>query len=223
MVIVPSLSCGQRSLVLVTVNAPQGAAEYSDTLLVITANGQETITFEKASFTDGVYRAGVYLPSDMSGPVPFTAEVVLGGCQIATGGPVVSPDVSSGATVSLAIDLTAKAGPCLPADGGAASGGTGGEKGSGGSGTGGVTAGAGGGGGKGGGSATGGVTGTGGAVGSGGTSGCTCPDPNEICAPGTTSFCSCPQSDSAACAGTCGAVTNICNQPVQCPGTCPAS
>jgi len=100
-VVLPILSCSQHSLVLVTVNAPPGATAYSNVSLIITANGQETTTFNKASFTGGAYKAGVYLPSDMSGPVPFTAEVVQDGCQIATGGPVVSPDVSSGATVSL--------------------------------------------------------------------------------------------------------------------------
>ena len=147
-VIVPILSCSQRSLVLVTVNA-SAMTDYTDVSLVITAIGQETTTFSKVSFTNETYKVGVYLPSDMSGPVSFTAEVVKDGCQIATGGPVMSPDVSSGATVSMAIDVTANVGPCVPADGGAGSSGTG----SGGSGTGGAS-------GRGG-SGTGGVVGTG--------------------------------------------------------------
>ena len=120
----------------------------------------------------------------MSGPVPFTVEVVQDGCQIATGGPVVSPDVSSGATVSLAINLTANTGPCVPVDGGAGSNGTGGGNGSGGSGTGGATTGTGGVSQRrrgrqrrprrlrdGRGDSTGGIIGTGGVVGSGGHGG----------------------------------------------------
>ena len=76
-------------------------------------------------------------------------------------------------------------------------------------------------GGKGTGGASGGTTGSGGVVGSGGSSGCTCPDPNEICQPGTTT-CICSQSDSMACATvTCGTVTNLCNQTVQCPEQLP--
>ncbi len=290
--IIPILSCSQRSLVLVTVNAPNGVTPYSDVSLVITAVGQETTTFNKVSFKSGAYKVGVYLPSDKSGPVQFTAAVDQDGCEIATGGPVVSPDVSSGATVSMAINLTAASGPCVPVDGGAGSSGTGGTTtGSGGSGTGGargtgglfgtggntpgsggavgsggvvgtggmVGTGAGvvgtggligsgghggsatggaigsggvistggvigtggfigsggvvGSGGKGG-SASGGTLGTGGVVGSGGGSGCTCPDPNEICQPGTTT-CICSQDDTTACAGaTCGTATNLCNQTV---------
>src|SRR5450631_626248 len=173
-VTVPILSCSQRSLVLVTINAPQGVA-YTDVSLVITANGVEQTTFGKASFTGGVYKAGVYLPSDMSGKVPFSAEVVQNDCKIAMGGPVESPDVSSGATVSLTIGLNAEA--CVPVDGGAGSSGTGGGTGRGGSGTGGVvgsggvTTGSGGVVGSSGVVGSGGVVGTGGAVGSGGTGG----------------------------------------------------
>ena len=164
-VLVPILSCSQRSLVLVTVNAPEGVTGYSNVSLVITAVGLETTTFNKVSFTDRAYKVGVYLSSDASGPVPFNAEVVQDGCEIASGGPVMSPDVSSGATVSMAIDLTAITGPCVPVDGGAGSNGTGGDKGSGGSGTGGMTTG------TGGAVGTGGANGTGGAIGSGGHGG----------------------------------------------------
>jgi hypothetical protein len=167
-VMVPILSCSQRSLVLVTVNAPQS---YSNVSLVITATDLETTTFNKVSFTDGAYKVGVYLPSDASGPVPFKAEVVQDGCEIASGGPVMSPDVSSGATVSMAIDLTAITGPCVPVDGGVGSGGTGGGKGSGGSGTGGVTTGTGGAVGTGGVLGSGGVIGSGGRIGTGGVTG----------------------------------------------------
>ena len=155
-VIVPILSCSQRSLVLVTVNAPQGVA-YTDVSLIVTAQGVEQTTFSKATFTDGVYKAGVYLPSDMSGKVGFSAAVVQNNCEVAKGGPVDSPDVSSGATVSLTIGLIPE--DCLPVDGGAGSNGTGGAPGSGGSGAGGARG-------------TGGVVGTGGtATGSGGVVG----------------------------------------------------
>ena len=161
-VIVPVLSCSQRSLVLVTVNAPQGVA-YTDVSLIITAQGVEQTTFSKASFTDGVYKAGVYLPSDMSGKVGFSAAVVQNSCEIAKGGPVDSPDVSPGATVSLMIGLTPE--DCVPVDGGAGSSGTGGATGSGGNGTGGAR-------GTGGVVGTGGITtGSGGVVGSGGAVG----------------------------------------------------
>ena len=167
---VPILSCSQRSLVLVTVSAPEGVA-YTDVSLIITANGVEQTTFNKASFTDGVYKAGIYLPSDMSGKVSFSADVVQNNCEIAKGGPVDSPDVSSGATVSMTIGLLAQ--DCVPVDGGAGSSGTGGATGSGGArGTGGVTTGTGGTTtGSGGGVGSGGVVGTGGAVGSGGVVG----------------------------------------------------
>ncbi len=299
-VLVPILSCSQRSLVLVTVDAPQGVTYQSAVSVVMQANdlanGTETTTFDNVVFTGGVYKAGIYLPSDMSGTVMLSAEVVKDSCQIATSDRVNSPDVSSGATVSLTIGLIAQA--CVPVDGGAGSSGTGGTAtGSGGSGTGGArgtgglfgtggnTPGSGGAVGSGGvvgtggmvgtggvvgtggligsgghggsatggaigsggvistggvigtggfigsggvvgsggkgGSASGGTLGTGGVVGSGGGSGCTCPDPNEICQPGTTT-CICSQDDTTACAGaTCGTATNLCNQTVSC-GVCPS-
>ena len=79
---VPILSCSQRSLVLVTLNAPQGVTGYSNVSLVITATGLETTTFNKISFTGGAYKVGVYLPADATGPVPFKAEVVQDGCEV---------------------------------------------------------------------------------------------------------------------------------------------
>ena len=128
--LVPILSCSQRSLVLVTVDAPPGVTYQSAVSLVMTANdtgtGTETTTFDKVAFSGGVYKAGIYLPSDMSGTVTISAEVIQDGCQVATGS-VSAPGIAAGNTVSATLMLSAIA--CVPVDGGAGSGGTGGGKG----------------------------------------------------------------------------------------------
>src|SRR5580692_1675028 len=134
-VIVPILSCSQRSLVLVTVSAPQGVTYAGDVTLVIKANDEETTTFDQAVFTAGVYKAGVYLPSNMSGNVMISAEVDQANCKVATGS-ATALGVSAGATVSTTVDLSAITGPCTAVDGGAGSSGTGGGTGSGGATTG---------------------------------------------------------------------------------------
>src|SRR5580692_9979870 len=149
---VPILSCSQRSLVLVTVEAPPNVTYPSSVSLVLKAddlaNATETTTFDKVLFTNTVFKAGLYLPSDMSGTVMLSAVVVQDNCQVATGS-VNAVGVSAGNTVSATLMLSAIT--CVPVvDGGAGSGGSGGSGTGGAMGTGGLT------------------TGTGGAIGTGG-------------------------------------------------------
>jgi len=125
-VIVPILSCSQRSLVLVTVEAPNGVTYFTEVSLVLKAddgaNGAETTTFEKVTFTSGVYKAGIYLPSSMSGTVMLEAEVVENGCQVAMGS-ANALGVSPGGTASATLQLSQV--PCT-VDGGGGSNGAGG-------------------------------------------------------------------------------------------------
>jgi len=161
-VVVPIVSCSQRSLVLMDVTV-SGTASFSDATLVITANDEQKTTFAGLALNQTAYRAGVYLPSDMTGQVMFKAEVDEGNCIVGTGTAVA--DVSGGGTTGpIALIITPMV-PCVPiTDGGQTGvGGTGGTSGTAGHGGGsGMTGSAGAGGG--------GMTGSAGA-GGGGTTG----------------------------------------------------
>src|SRR5450432_4058143 len=176
-VVVPIVSCSQRSLVLMDVTV-SGTASFSDATLVITANDEQKTTFAGLALNQTAYRAGVYLPSDMTGQVMFKAEVDEGNCIVGTGTAVA--DVSGGGTTGpIALIITPMV-PCVPiTDGGQTGvGGTGGTSGTAGHGGGGGmtgSAGAGGGGmtgsaGAGGGGMTG-TAGSGGMTGSAGSGG----------------------------------------------------
>src|SRR5450432_2294288 len=188
-VVVPIVSCSQRSLVLMDVTV-SGTASFSDATLVITANDEQKTTFAGLALNQTAYRAGVYLPSDMTGQVMFKAEVDEGNCIVGTGTAVA--DVSGGGTTGpIALIITTMV-PCVPiTDGGqtgvggtggtsgtAGHGGGGGMTGSAGAGGGGMTgsAGAGGGGMRGSAGAGGGANGSGGiGHGSGGSGGSVSP------------------------------------------------
>ena len=127
-VVVPIVSCSQRSLVLMDVTVG-GTASFSDATLVITANDEQKTTFAGLALNQTAYRAGVYLPSDMTGQVMFKAEVDEGNCIVGTGTAVA--DVSGGGTTGpIALIITPMV-PCVPiTDGGQTGvGGTGGTSG----------------------------------------------------------------------------------------------
>ncbi len=121
--VVPILSCGRRSLVLMDVKV-SGTTTFSDATLVIDANDDQKTTFDGVVLNQAGFRAGVYLPSDMTGTVTFKAEVDEGNCIVGTG--TVTADVSAGGTtgpIDLIIDPMV---PCTPlTDGGGAGGGGG--------------------------------------------------------------------------------------------------
>src|SRR5665213_2154777 len=133
LVVVPILSCGRRSLVLMAVTV-NGNTTFSGATLVITANDDAKTSFEDVTLDQTPYRVGVYLPSDMSGMVMFKAEVDQNGCIVGTGTAVAA--VSSGGTIGpIDVAITPMV-PCTPiTDGGSSgSGGAGGMTGAAGSG-----------------------------------------------------------------------------------------
>ncbi len=161
LVAVPILSCGQRSLVLMEVTV-SGNTTFSNATLAITANDDVKTDFPDVTLDQTPYKAGVYLPSDMTGMVTFKAEVDQSGCIVGTG--TATADVSSGGTTGpVQVTITPMV-PCTPITDGGSSGsaGTGGAAGTGG--TGGLT-GAAGSGGKSGAAGSGGTSGTSGAAG----------------------------------------------------------
>src|SRR5262245_3618817 len=159
-VIVPALSCGQRSLVLLDVKAStlfQDPAALLSVQLQVTANHDLTTHFPRVRLqTSAPYRIGMYLPSDMTGTVTFDGQVIDadGKCIIGIGS-TVADGVQSGETtapIDLIINPTSG---CIPI-------GDGGPSGSGGiGGAGGMTGSAG----------AGGMTGAGGVTGSAGSPG----------------------------------------------------
>ena len=179
-------SCGERSLVLLHVTSATAGVSYENDTLVIVANHQQTTTFQNVSFDDqpgNAYKAGVYLPSDVSGQVTLVAEVddPQLNCKVGMGSLTVDGVSGGDATAIMTLQITQVL-PCVPlgtgtgggigtggtpGTGGNATGGSAGSPGTGGSSTGGV-AGSGQGGATGGG---GGTTGTGGVAGAGGVKG----------------------------------------------------
>src|SRR4051812_26925458 len=133
-VIVPALSCGQRSLVLIDVKASTAFTDPSvlaDVGIAVTANRDVTTRFSHAHLlAGGTYQIGMYLPSDMTGTVTFVAEVDNGDCVFATG-MATATGVQSGETTK-AIDLVVMpTSECTPIhDGGAGSSGAAGMSGS---------------------------------------------------------------------------------------------
>ena len=166
-VVLPILSCSQRSLVIVTVMTPNGVTAFQGSVdLVIHAGNEEQARFDAIMFEGGQYKAGVYLPSDMSGDVSLKADVEQSNCIIATGNGTAT-GVQPGQSVPATVQLDSV--PCQPVDGGA--GGTTGQGRSAGAlGSGGMM-GTGGTNGLGGATGQGGSTGAGGAIGSGGKGG----------------------------------------------------
>ena len=102
-IIVPALSCGQRSLVLIDVKASNTFTDPTvllDVRLVVTANRNVTTRFSPVRLqTERPYQIGMYLPSDMSGTVSFEATVDNGDCILGTG-TAVATGVQSGETSS---------------------------------------------------------------------------------------------------------------------------
>ena len=165
------VSCSERSLVVMDVKSANGSIAFTDVTLLVRAGLQQQTRFDKIHFDSAkAYRAGVYLPSDVSGTVTLTAEVddPAQNCKVGIGS-LAAGNVSPGNTVQGLMLIIQPLQPCVPiADGGTTgdggSPGTGGTRGSGG------TQGAGGSnatGGRGGSLGTGGV-GQGGMPGSGG-------------------------------------------------------
>jgi hypothetical protein len=132
-VIVPALSCGQRSLVLLDVKAStafQDPNVLADVGISVTANRDVTTRFSHAHLlAGGTYQIGMYLPSDMTGTVTFVAEVDNGECVFATG-MATATGVQAGETtksIDLVVMPTAQ---CTPIhDGGAGASGTAGMSG----------------------------------------------------------------------------------------------
>jgi hypothetical protein len=121
-IIVPALSCGQRSLVLLDVKASNTFTDPTvllDVGLVITANRNVTTRFSPVRLqTARPYQIGMYLPSDMSGTVSFEAQVDNGDCILGTG-TAVATDVQSGETSSVIELVINKTSECIPiGDGG---------------------------------------------------------------------------------------------------------
>src|SRR6185312_1457276 len=129
--VVPILSCSQRSLVIVTVMAPQGVTGFGGPVdLVIHAGNSEQTRFDSIMFSDGQYKVGVYLSSDVTGDVTLKADVDQNDCVIATGTGTAA-GVQPGDTIQSTVQLDLVT--CQPVDGGAGgSTGTGGAVGSGG-------------------------------------------------------------------------------------------
>jgi hypothetical protein len=187
-VILPMLSCSQRSLVLVDVHAPASVA-YTNVTVVIGANQEPNTTFEKVTFdASGVFHAGVYVPSDMTGTIALHAEVDQSNCVLGSGDASTKVTSEGETTTAVPLPITSSTTPCVAGTGGTAgssgTGGAGGMVGAGGSvgsgGSGGLTGAAGAGGSVGAGGATGaggsagmggkgGVSGAGGVTGAGGT------------------------------------------------------
>src|SRR5215468_11268726 len=103
MAIVPALSCGQRSLVLLDVKAStafQDPAVLLSVQLSVTANHDLTTRFPRVRLQTGSpYRIGMYLPSDMTGTVTFDGKIDDGNCIIGTG-TAVADGVQSGDTTA---------------------------------------------------------------------------------------------------------------------------
>jgi hypothetical protein len=132
-VIVPALSCGQRSLVLIDLKAStafQDPNVLADVGISVTANRDVTTRFSHAHLlAGGTYQIGMYLPSDMTGTVTFVAEVDNGDCVFATG-MATATGVQAGETTK-AIDLVVMpTAECTPIhDGGAGASGAAGTNG----------------------------------------------------------------------------------------------
>src|SRR4051795_3429172 len=185
-VVVPVLSCGQRSLVLLDVRAStafQDPAVLLNVRLSVTANDDVSTRYPRIHLQrTPAYQIGMYLPSDMTGTVTFHATVDNGDCIIGTG-TVVATGVQAGET-SKPMDLTIEpTNECTPigdgGPGGSGSAGTTGTAGTGPGGAGGMTgvggvtgaAGVGGASGMTGAAGRGGSTGAGGMAGTGGVTG----------------------------------------------------
>jgi hypothetical protein len=176
-VVLPILSCSQRSLVLIDVHAPQGVA-YSNVSVIITVEKDQPTTFDKVSFdTTGVFHAGVYIPSDMTGAVALHADVDQSNCLLGSGDASTNVTSEGETTTAVPVPITPATTPCVSGTGGSAA--TGGASGAGGlvgaggslgsGGSGGLTGAAGAAGAVG----AGGVNGSGGAAGMGGKGGVT--------------------------------------------------
>jgi hypothetical protein len=119
--VVPVLSCGQRSLVLIDVRASTAFTDPTVLLevhLAVTANRDVSTRFSPVRLrTDRAYAIGIYLPSDMSGSVMFEAKIDDGQCVIGAGS-ATATGVQSGET-SGPIEIVIEPAPCTPVDGGA--------------------------------------------------------------------------------------------------------
>jgi hypothetical protein len=173
-VVVPILSCERRSLLLVDVTG-NTTGEITLVLTARTAGDDLTTPFEKITLSETqAYKAGIYLPSDMTGDVTIDAEADEGDCIVGRGTATVK-GVSAGATTApVALFVTAMA--CVPLTDGGGGGmlgtaGSGGGSGTAGNGGGVGSAGHDGGAGKSGGSGSAGHTGTGGLSGDAGAGG----------------------------------------------------
>ncbi|HEY4187830.1 MAG TPA: hypothetical protein VGP07_22330 [Polyangia bacterium] len=150
-------SCGEESLVKINVT---GDVSYTNVELRVTANGGAVQqSFLNATFGPGVvFKAGLYLPSKVTGTVSIEADAYRNKCLVGTK-TVTVPKVTEGQpTAEVPIEVIGTGSTC-PVDGGGGGkgGGAGGAVGAGGkAGTGGVVG-------------TGGRTGSGGVVGTGGT------------------------------------------------------
>src|SRR5689334_7658970 len=170
-VVVPALSCGQRSLVLLDVKASPLFSDQSVLLqvqLTLTANRDVTTRYPQVRLsTDVAYQIGMYLPSDMSGTVTFDATIDNHVCKLGTGTAIATNVQSGETTQAIQLIIDPVAGGCIPiGDAGPDGSGAGGNAGRGG-GSGGI----GGAGGSAGTSGAGGMTGAGGVTGAAGMSG----------------------------------------------------
>jgi hypothetical protein len=91
--VVPVMSCGQRSLVLIDVRASSAFTDQNvllDVRLSVTANDDLTTRYPRIHLQPNPpYQIGMYLPSDMSGRVTFEGRVENGDCVVGTGSTVV--------------------------------------------------------------------------------------------------------------------------------------
>jgi hypothetical protein len=207
-VIVPALSCGQRSLVLLDVKASTAFTDPGVLLgvqLTVTANKDLTTRFHKIRLqSDMPFQIGVYLPSDMTGTVNFDATIDNGSCTIGAGMAVENGVQSGDTTQPIPLIISPTTPPCIPI-------GDGGVDGSGSAGTSGSA-------GAGGMAGAGGVSGTAGSSAGGGPScgGTTCVPP-YICS--SSGQCVCSETPVQACTRSgvaCGYAFDNCGQKQMC-------
>jgi len=150
-VILPAfLSCSQRSLVLIDVHAPLGVT-YANVTVNITPGDQPPTTFNKITFdSTGVFHAGVYIPSGMTGTITLHGEVDENNCVVGSGDTSTNVASEGETTTAVPLPITPATAPCTTGTGGSA----------------GASA-------KGGAGGAGGMVGAGGVVGSGGSGGLT--------------------------------------------------
>jgi hypothetical protein len=179
--IVGTASCNQQSLVNIDVF---GDRAFTSVVLELGIAGSVPKSFSPVSFTATTpYKAGIFLPSGVTGSVRIVGQVVIGNCVEAQGAITVSSLKAGDSTAPVAMVIMSQTEVCPsvdggidqrsddgPVDAGRGAGGTGGGTGTGGSGTGGAGSGGSGAGGAGsGGMGTGGGTaGIGGRMGTGG-------------------------------------------------------